>query len=99
MSSVLDCEQTFTEEVNAADNVEAVKKEESETHVVAKEEVTVEVREEEKKESLSFFETILQFLTKYLGCSNKRADVLISANKPVEMETNTNDDEAAAAAI
>lgn len=96
MSSVLDCEQTFTEEVKECEVVEKVEVREAE--VVAKEEVkdeSVEVREEEKKESLSFLEKILQFLTKYLGCSNKRADVLISANKPVEMETNKNDDAAA----
>ena len=96
MSSVLDCEQTFTEEV---------KKEESEEKV--EQARVVETKEDENKEPLSFLEKILQFLTKYLGCSNKRADVIISANKPVEMESNKNeeldtkkdDDEAAAAAI
>lgn len=89
MSKVFDEKENSIEEVTD-ENVEKV--EESEAEVVVKE----EVKEEVKK---PFLEKILQFLTKYLGCSNKRADVIISANKPVEMETNTNDDEAAAAAI
>ena len=94
MSKVVDCEQRFTEEVNEAENVEEVKKEESEAKVEQ-----VETKEDEKKVPISFVEKILQFLTKYLGCSNKRADVIISANKPVEMETNKNDEEVASAAI
>lgn len=94
MSSVLDCEQRFTEEVNEAENVEQLEKEESEAKVEQ-----VETKEDEKKVTLSFVEKILHFLTKYLGCSNKRADVIISANKPVEMETNKNDEEVASAAI
>lgn len=102
MSKVVDYEQTFTEEVNAAENVEEVKKEESEEKVEQARVVETkedETKEEENKESLSFLEKILHFLTKYLGCSNKRADVIISANKPVEMETNKNDEEVASAAI
>jgi len=97
MSKVVDCEQRFTEEVNEAENVEKVEqleKEESEAKVEQ-----VETKEDEKKVTLSFVEKILHFLTKYLGCSNKRADVIISANKPVEMETNKNDEEVASAAI
>jgi hypothetical protein len=85
MSSVLDCEQRFTEKVNEEENVEQVEQ--------------VETKEDEKDVPLSFVEKILQFLIKYLGCSNKRADVIISANKPVEMETNKNDEEVASAAI
>ena len=91
MSKVFDEKENSIEEVTD-ENVEKV--EVSEAEVLVKEEVKEEL--EVKK---PFFETILQFLTKYLGCSNKRADVLISANKPVEIETNKNDDEAAAAAI
>lgn len=54
------------------------------------EEVKVESEEkvEEVEDNISFLEKILIFLTKYLGCSNKRADVIISANKPLEIETN-----------
>jgi hypothetical protein len=60
------------------------------------EEVKEEVKEEEKEEvkeevkeakkSFKIIDSLLSFFTKYLGCSNKRADVMIPSNKPVEVE-------------
>ena len=98
MSKVVNVTDSFIEEVKEGEIVEKVE------NVEKVEKVDVEV--EKKKDTLSFTETILQFLTKYLGCSNKRADVINSANKPVEMEINKNeetdtktDDDDAAAAI
>lgn len=95
MSKVVNVTDSFIEEVKEGEIVEKVENVEK-----------VDVEVEKKKDTLSFTETILRFLTKYLGCSNKRADVINSANKPVEMEINKNeetdtkkDDDDVAAAI
>ena len=46
-----------------------------------------EVTKKVVKCKIMSIENILQFLNKYLGCSNKRADIIISANKELELES------------
>ena len=75
----------YDEKDNSIEEVKEVYKVESEEKV---EEVTKKV----VKCKIMSLENILQFLNKYLGCSNKRADIIISANKDLELESVKNEE-------